>query len=101
MRFHDRVELGNYWLPLAKQEEEWDALMMAQLGKREDGVKWTDVVYEAKKQNIASYAEELAKDREIARKMQDIVDRETELALKEGQTVIRGRKKAPIRVLKP
>ena len=100
-RFHRRVELQNYWLPLAKQEDEWDTLMTAQLRKREDNIKWTDVVHEAEKQNGAIYEEELAKDKEIIKKMQSIVDEETKLALKEGQEVIRGRKKAPIRVLKP
>lgn len=100
-RFHQRVELQNYWLPLAKQEDEWDVLMAAQLRKREDEVHWTDVMYEAEWQNGAVYEEELAKDRAIIKKMQDIVDEETRLALEEGEEVIRGRKKAPIRVLKP
>jgi hypothetical protein len=100
-RFHNRVELMNYWLPLAKQEDEWDMLMTAQLREREDRVKWTDAVHEAKRLNVVLYEEELAKDREITRKMQSIVDEETKLALKEGQTIVRGREKAPIRVLKP
>ncbi|KAF2632246.1 hypothetical protein BU25DRAFT_331967 [Macroventuria anomochaeta] len=99
-RFHQRIELGKYWLPLAKQEDEWDMLMVAQLGRREDRIKWTDAVNEAEKQNVATYEEELAKDREIAKKMQGIVDEETRLALKEGQEVVRGGKKSPIRALK-
>jgi hypothetical protein len=33
--------------------------------------------------------------------MQRIVDVETEMVLKEGREVITGRKKAPIRVIKP
>jgi hypothetical protein len=33
--------------------------------------------------------------------MQRVVDMETELALKEGQTIVRGRKRRPIRVIKP
>lgn len=100
-RFHNRVELGNYWLPLAKQEDEWDVLMMAQLKLREDRVKWTDAVYEAERQNVVTYEEELARDRETARRMQGIVDQETKLVLSEGQTIVRGRAKKPIRVLKP
>ncbi|KZM28442.1 uncharacterized protein EKO05_0001595 [Ascochyta rabiei] len=100
-RFHRKVELDNYWLPLARQEDEWDVLMMAQLMFKEDKVKWTDAVHEAVRQNLALYEGELAQDREIIHKMQRIVDEETELALKEGQEVIRGRRKAPIRVLKP
>ncbi|KAF9696021.1 hypothetical protein EKO04_005926 [Ascochyta lentis] len=100
-RFHKKVELDNYWLPLAKQEDEWDTLMLAQLMHREDKIKWADAVSEAARQNYALYEEELANDREISQKMQRIVDEETELALKEGQEIVRGRKKAPIRVLKP
>ncbi|KAJ4989982.1 DNA repair protein [Stagonosporopsis vannaccii] len=100
-RFHQRIELQNYWIPLAKQEDEWDMLMAVQLRKREDEVNWTDVMFEAERRNGAAYEEELARDREMIKRMQGIVDEETRLALKEGEEVIRGRKKAPIRVLKP
>jgi len=37
----------------------------------------------------------------MTKKMQRIVDMETELALKEGQTIVRGRKRHPLRVVKP
>lgn len=100
-RFHQRVELQNYWLPLAKYEDEWDLLMAAQLKTREDEVNWTDVLYVAESKNGALYEEELAGDRAIIQKMQGIVDEETRLALEAGEEIIRGRKKAPIRVLKP
>lgn len=75
--------------------------MLPQLMKREDKIKWADVVHEAEKQNGLIYEAELTKDAALIQKMQDIVDAETELVLKEGREVIRGRKKAPIRVLKP
>jgi hypothetical protein len=88
-------------MPLARQEDEWDTLMTAHLKLREDRIKWTDAVFEAERHNQALYDEDVARDKEIVKKMQAIVDQETKLALKEGQEVIRGRKKRPIRVLKP
>jgi hypothetical protein len=100
-RFHRRVELQNYWLPLAQQEDEWDELVLPQVKKREDGNKWADVMHEAERLNGAEYEAELVADAALIRKMQRIVDVETEMVLKEGREVITGRKKAPIRVVKP
>jgi hypothetical protein len=99
--FHMKVELINYWLPLAKQEDHWDNLITAQVMQREDTVKWVDAIYLADGENQRAYDAELAKNKEITAKMQKIVDLETELALKEGQTIIRGRKNKPISVTKP
>lgn len=75
--------------------------MRAQLRQLEDRVEWVDAVYDAVRQNFALYEDELARDQEMIRKMQFIVDQETQLALQEGCEVVRGRRKAPIRVLKP
>ena len=100
-RFHRKVELANYWMPLARQEDHWDTLVLAQLNQREDKIKWTDAIHEAEKQNSMLKDEETAQDQKLIQKMQKIVDKETELALEEGQEVVRGRRKAPIRVLKP
>ncbi|KAF1930819.1 uncharacterized protein M421DRAFT_57499 [Didymella exigua CBS 183.55] len=100
-RFHRRVELQNYWLPLAKQEDEWDELVLPQLRRREDEIRWADAMHEAERQNGVIYEAELVKDAALIRKMQSIVDAETEFVLNEGREVIRGRKKAPIRVIKP
>lgn len=100
-RFHRRVELQNYWLPLAQQEDEWDELVLPQLRRREDGTKWADAMHEAERQNGTEYEAELAADAALIRKMQHIVDAETKMVLKEGREVITGRKKAPIRVIKP
>lgn len=100
-RFHKKVELTNYWLPIASHEDEWDVLMAAQLRHREDRAMWTDAIHEADRQNQALYDEDIAKDKEIIGKMQRIVDKETKLALKEGQTIVRGRRKRPIRIVKP
>jgi hypothetical protein len=102
--FHKKVMLANWWLPMAQQEDEWDALVNMRAGRNvdgSDGVKWVDAVRMNEKLNQAAYEEDCARDRETIRKMQRIVDVETELALQEGQTVVRGRKKRPIRVLKP
>jgi hypothetical protein len=64
-------------------------------------VRWTDAVRLSQSENREAYEKDLKKDRQITRKMQRIVDMETELALKEGQTIVRGRRRHPIRVIKP
>lgn len=111
--FHARIELQNYWLPLAQQEDEWDALVAREAGKGmglgdTDGLrvvaaegKWVDVVLRAREENVDVYEEWLRRDRGIIKRMQGIVDQETALVLKEGREVVRGRAKAPIRVIKP
>lgn len=97
--------LGNYWLPMAKHEDEWDALVNLNARRRvdrdDDDVRWVDAVRLSEQENQAAYERDLAKEKEITRKMQRIVDLETELALKEGQTIMRGRRRRPIWVLKP
>lgn len=100
-RFHRRVELQNYWIPLAQQEDEWDESVSLQLGRFEGGTKWADAMHQAERLNAAEYDAEMRADAAIIRKMQRIVDAETEMVLKEGREVITGRKKAPIRVIKP
>ncbi|KAG9205857.1 hypothetical protein G6514_006131 [Epicoccum nigrum] len=106
--FHARIELQNYWLPLAQQEDEWDALVAAEAtGDRErvsgtaDEGCWVDVVLKAREENVDLYEEWSRRDRGIVRRMQGIVDREAELVLKEGRSIVRGRAKAPVRVIKP
>lgn len=93
--------LANWWLPISRQEDDWDALISVQLNKREDNVRWIDAVREAEQENQVAYDRDVAKDKEITRKMQKIVDLETDLALKEGQTIVRGRRRKPIRIIKP
>lgn len=99
--FDTKVLLDNWWLPICQQEDKWDVLMNEQLKKREDTVRWTDAVRLSQSENREAYEKDLKKDRQITRKMQRIVDMETELALKEGQTIVRGRRRHPIRVIKP
>lgn len=99
--FHKKVELMHYWMPMGKQEDEWDALVNLQLKQREDDVKWVDAIQLADRENQEAYERDMANDKAIVKKMQSIVDAEMELALKEGRTIVRGRKKKPIRVITP
>ncbi|EAT85796.1 hypothetical protein HBH56_033060 [Parastagonospora nodorum] len=103
--FNVKVTLGNWWLPMAQQEDEWDALVNTRAGRKldaeEEKVQWVDAIKMSERENQAAYEKDLAKDRAYIRKMQRIVDLETKLALEEGQTIIRGRKKRPIKVIKP
>jgi hypothetical protein len=103
--FHMKVMLGNWWFPMAQQEDEWDAIVSMRAGRNVDGndkgVQWVDAIRLSERENQDAYERDQAKDKEITRKMQRIVDLETKLALEEGQTIIRGRKKRPIKVIKP
>ena len=86
---------------MCQQEDEWDMLMTAQLPEQEDNVKWTDAIRLSERENQDAHERDTRKDRQITRKMQRIVDMEQKLALQEGQTIVRGRKRTPIRVIKP
>jgi len=86
---------------MCQQEDEWDMLMTAQLPEQEDSVKWTDAIRLSERENQDAHERDTRKDRQITRKMQRIVDMEQKLALQEGQTIVRGRKRNPIRVIKP
>ncbi|EUC50174.1 hypothetical protein COCMIDRAFT_82785 [Bipolaris oryzae ATCC 44560] len=99
--FDTKVLLSNWWLPMCQQEDEWDTLINAQLETREDGVKWTDAIRQSERGNQEAHAKEMRKDREITKKMQNIVDLETKMALEEGQTIVRGGRRRPIQVIKP
>ncbi|CAG5156965.1 uncharacterized protein ALTATR162_LOCUS4758 [Alternaria atra] len=99
--FDTKILLVNWWLPICQQEDAWDVLVSEQLKKREDTVKWTDAIRLSERENQEAYEKDLRRDRELTRKMQRIVDMETKLALEEGQTIMRGRRRHPIRVIKP
>lgn len=71
------------------------------MGKGKDTVKWTDAIRRAEIENQWAYERDLRKDRDMTKDMQAIVDKEMELALKEGQTIVRGRKRRPILVIRP
>lgn len=103
--FDKKVMIGNWWLPMAKQEDDWDEMVDIGAGRRMDGpdngVMWVDAVRLSERENQDDYERDQAKDRRLVTKMQRIVDTETKLALEEGQTIVRGRKKKPLWVLKP
>lgn len=94
---------------MAQQEDDWDDIVNQQAGKNlddnttslRDSEKWVDAVKASEQDNLDAYRNDLTKDKMITRKMQRIVDQETELALWEGQTIIRGRKRRPLSVVKP
>lgn len=64
-------------------------------------MKWVDAVQLSVNHNHEAYQKEVEKDKELTRKMQNIVDQETELALKEGRTIVRGRRRKPLQIIKP
>jgi hypothetical protein len=99
--FDVKVILSNWWLPMCKNEDVWDELIGMELGKRGDTVRWVDAIRLSEWENYRAYEKDLQRDRDVTTKMQRIVDEETKLALEEGQTIVRGRKRHPIRVMKP
>lgn len=103
--FNTKVMLSNWYSPMAKQEDEWDALVNECAGRiidgDDDGVRWVDAVRLSERANQEAYTRDLAYDKEVTRKMQRIVDLETAMALEEGQIIVRGRKKRPLRILRP
>ena len=97
-RFDTRIVLNNYWLPIADMEDQWDEMIDEQLGYSDDTEGgWADAIVKAERTTLFDHERSLASDKIIARKMQAIVDKETELALKEGRVVYRGRKSKPIK----
>lgn len=75
--------------------------MLSTQVKEEDEVKWVDAVLLSEQLNQEAYGKDIKKDKLLTRKMQKIVDLETELALKEGRTIVRGRPKRPLQIIKP
>ncbi|KAF2866706.1 hypothetical protein BDV95DRAFT_552143 [Massariosphaeria phaeospora] len=103
-RFHNRTVLANYWLPFATHEDRWDELIeelgvVGQDQGRSD-IGWAYEVRRAVRAYDMTYERETAGDRKVATRMQEIVDQETVLALREGQTITRGRKHRPISITK-
>lgn len=104
-KFHEKILFSNYWIPIARYEDIWDSLLESECGFVEehgteqavDESKWSDEILLAAKTNSAAYEQEMAADRGIAAKMTALVDKEKELALQEGQKIVRGRKARPIR----
>jgi hypothetical protein len=93
--------LTNYWVPIGKYEDEWDAILRRECGFREeDGYreqsgKWVDAMLQAAAQNGSAYQNDLDRDKAIAKKMLWIVEEETRAAKLEGQIVARTRRGKP------
>ncbi|KAF2266948.1 hypothetical protein CC78DRAFT_531373 [Lojkania enalia] len=95
--FDKKVLLLNYWAPIAINEDMWDEILRKECGIAESKAspKWLEAISEAKVENNKLHEKHMLADRELALRMQQIVDQETELALKEGQKIVRGRKRRP------
>lgn len=103
--FDQKMLLVNWWLPIARHEDEWDRLVNNEARRsidgHENGVRWADAIELSEQLNTIAYEDDQQKDKVKIKRMQEIVDQEMELALKEGQTIIRGRKRRPLQVIKP
>lgn len=103
--FHAKILLLNYWVPLSNHEDEWDAILERECGLVEKDTTmygkfdplWADEVIKAESANRAAHDSDIQKTMWIAKKMTELVDKETELAIQEGQKIVRGRKHKPIR----
>ena len=87
---------------MSNYEDEWDLLLERECGitdNDENGQEfpWVFEMVKAERANFTAFEKDMATDRAIATKMVALVDKETELAVQEGQTIQRGRKCKPIR----
>ncbi|OAL50431.1 hypothetical protein IQ07DRAFT_566371 [Pyrenochaeta sp. DS3sAY3a] len=99
--FDTKVFLNNWWKPMCQSEDAWDDLLRAQLNEGEEEEKWVDAIHLSLSQNKDAYQQEINRDKWLTKRMQYIVDKETELALKEGRTIVRGRRRKPLKIIKP
>ncbi|KAF2447703.1 hypothetical protein P171DRAFT_354440 [Karstenula rhodostoma CBS 690.94] len=103
--FHAKILFSNYWTPLSNHEDEWDAILERECDFVEKDTRkygtfdplWVDEVIKAESANRAAHDKDVQKTTEIAAKMTELIDKETELALQEGRKIVRGRKIKPIR----
>jgi hypothetical protein len=103
--FHDKTLFLNYWIPLSNHEDEWDAILEEECGFVEGETRkhgtfdplWVDEMRAAEYASRAAYDKEIKKAAEITARMTRLVEMETELAMQEGQQVVRGRKTKPMR----
>ncbi|OAG12840.1 uncharacterized protein CC84DRAFT_1135894 [Paraphaeosphaeria sporulosa] len=103
--FHDRILFLNYWIPLSNHEDEWDAILKRECGFVEKDTRkygtfdplWVYQVNIAEQANRAAHEKDIKKATETATRMTELIDKETELAIQEGQKIVRGRKTKPIR----
>jgi hypothetical protein len=103
--FHAKTLFQNYWIPLSRHEDEWDAILEREcdfVGKDSRGngshnSLWEHEMIKQEKANRAAYDRDIKTSTEIAARMTELIDKETELAIQEGQKIVRGRKAKPIR----
>ncbi|KAF2813397.1 uncharacterized protein BDZ99DRAFT_460645 [Mytilinidion resinicola] len=79
-RFETRVIHSNYWLPLAQQEDAWDGLLMRWVKPEEREPRWAEEHRIALKDILRKSEEKKDETIRLAKLMQNIVERETELA---------------------
>ncbi|KAF2003356.1 hypothetical protein P154DRAFT_544016 [Amniculicola lignicola CBS 123094] len=101
-RFGEKVLFMNYWLPIARAEDEWDDIMYREFGivdqdwdKSGNRGTWGHALERAEKENLEAANRSRAKAKAVTVRMQRIVEEETKLAVREGVTVVRGRKGRP------
>lgn len=99
--FDTKIFLNNWWKPMCQSEDVWDDLLRAQLNEGEEEGKWVDAIRLSLSHNHEAYRQENDRDKRLTKRMQYIVDKETELALKEGRTIVRGRRRRPLKIIKP
>lgn len=103
--FHTKILLLNYWTPLSNHEDEWDAILEREFDFVEKDTRlygsfdplWVDEVNVAEHAARVDHDKEMKKVAETTARMTRLVEIETELAVQEGQKIVRGRKSKPIR----
>ncbi|KAF2199875.1 hypothetical protein GQ43DRAFT_419289 [Delitschia confertaspora ATCC 74209] len=86
--FVERTLLGNYWMPLAIQEDQWDDILdrNTELSHIErEGGSWQAVVHDAFTNNRIVFEKMVADNISIAKRMQDLIDQEKILAGQEEE----------------
>jgi hypothetical protein len=103
--FHAKTLFQNYWVPLSRHEDEWDAILERECDfvdkdSKENGSRgplWELEMIKQEKVNRVVYDKDIKTSTEIAARMTELIDKETELAIQEGRKIVRGRKAKPIR----
>ena len=101
---HDRRHMLGGLLELAKSEDRWDSICVSNLENGKEVVygvdidgrepRWSAELEQSLREVQTAINEEGVKNMLMARKMQDVVDRETELYEKEKEEKMRAKKRA-------
>ncbi|KAF2842375.1 hypothetical protein M501DRAFT_411806 [Patellaria atrata CBS 101060] len=82
-RWEDRWQLEDWWIPMSRMEDRWDNILLAECGVgdvQESESKWEYSVLSAFQDLRARQDKTRDKGTQMARRMQEIVDQEQELA---------------------